>query len=275
MPPNKTEFDAGDAGAEPVRRQRRRQPRRSRSGGWPVRSTSRSAPSTAARTIRSAPASRTRTATAACPNQFGGRAAIGAQVFPGFRPSNEVDESRNSVAGYVDVEGDVLAWLRLGVAGRTEHYSDFGNTVDGKLTARVAARPALRRARLAQHRLPRAVARPVVLLVDRDQLRQLSGQGLVPVESLTLPVDSAAAQVLGAQPLKPENSLHTSAGVVITPAAGARHHASTTTASRSTTASCCPATSRRRRSPSCWRRSAPTARGSSPTPSTRGPTAST
>ena len=25
------------------------------------------------------------------PNQFGGRAAIGAQVFPGFRPSNEVD----------------------------------------------------------------------------------------------------------------------------------------------------------------------------------------
>jgi iron complex outermembrane receptor protein len=36
------------------------------------------------------------------PNQAGGRAAIGAQVFPGFRPSNEVDASRNSVAGYVD-----------------------------------------------------------------------------------------------------------------------------------------------------------------------------
>ena len=71
------------------------------------------------------------------PNQFGGRAAIGAQVFPGFRPSNEVDASRNSVAGYVDVEGDVIKWLRVGVAGRAEHYSDFGGTIDGKLTARV------------------------------------------------------------------------------------------------------------------------------------------
>jgi iron complex outermembrane receptor protein len=43
------------------------------------------------------------------------------------------------------------------------------------------------------------------------------GQGLVPVESLTLPVSSAPAQVLGAVPLKPENSLNLGAGVVITP----------------------------------------------------------
>src|SRR5262249_25092173 len=75
------------------------------------------------------------------PNQLGGRMAIGAQVFPGFRPSNEVDESRNSLAGYVDVEGDVVKWLRIGLAGRTEHYSDFGGTVDGKLTVRVQPDP--------------------------------------------------------------------------------------------------------------------------------------
>jgi iron complex outermembrane receptor protein len=43
------------------------------------------------------------------------------------------------------------------------------------------------------------------------------GQGLVPVESLTLHVDSAPAKVLGAVPLKPENSRHASAGVVVTP----------------------------------------------------------
>ena len=65
------------------------------------------------------------------------RAAIGAQVFPGFRPSNEVNASRHSFAGYVDVEGDVLKWLRLGGAVRGEHYSDFGGTIDGKFTARV------------------------------------------------------------------------------------------------------------------------------------------
>ncbi|HMF99120.1 MAG TPA: TonB-dependent receptor, partial [Vicinamibacterales bacterium] len=71
------------------------------------------------------------------PDQFGGRAAVGAQVFPGFRPSNEVNASRNSVAGYVDVEGDVIQRLRLGAAGRAEHYDDFGGTVDGKATARL------------------------------------------------------------------------------------------------------------------------------------------
>ena len=43
------------------------------------------------------------------------------------------------------------------------------------------------------------------------------GQGLVPVESLTLPVDSAAARVLGAVPLEPERSRHLSAGVVVMP----------------------------------------------------------
>jgi hypothetical protein len=74
-------------------------------------------------------------------NQFGAPAAIGAQVFPGFRPSNEVDASRNSVAGYVDVEGDVIKWLRLGLAGRAEHYDDFGGTLDSKLTVRVQPNP--------------------------------------------------------------------------------------------------------------------------------------
>jgi iron complex outermembrane receptor protein len=51
------------------------------------------------------------------PDQFGNRAPAGAQVFPGFRPSNEIDTSRNSKAIYVDVEGDssrssASAWPR-------------------------------------------------------------------------------------------------------------------------------------------------------------------
>ena len=35
--------------------------------------------------------------------------------------------------GYVDVEGDALRWLRIGLAGRAEHYSDFGGTGDYKV----------------------------------------------------------------------------------------------------------------------------------------------
>ena len=46
-------------------------------------------------------------------NQFGtGRAVPGAQVFPGFRPSNELDKWRHNLAAYLDVEGDVFDKLR-------------------------------------------------------------------------------------------------------------------------------------------------------------------
>src|SRR5258708_3925943 len=150
------------------------------------------------------------------PDRFGGRAAIGAQVFPGFRPSNEVDQSRQSGAGYVDVEGNVLAWLRVGVAGRAEHYGDFGNTVDGKVTARVQVDPRLvvRGSVSTGFRAP-SLGQSFFSSTATNFLNL--GQGLVPVESLTLPVSSAPAQALGAVPLKPESSRHASAGVVLTP----------------------------------------------------------
>jgi iron complex outermembrane receptor protein len=154
------------------------------------------------------------------PNRAGGIAAIGAQVFPGFRPSNEVNESRNSVAGYVDVEGDVLQWLRIGGAARAEHYSDFGGTVNGKLTVRVQPdrRFVLRGSLSTGFRAP-SLGQSFFSSTATNFIN-VAGQGLVPFESLTLPVTSPAAQVLGAQELKPENSTHASGGVAITPVPG-------------------------------------------------------
>jgi iron complex outermembrane receptor protein len=120
------------------------------------------------------------------------------------------------VAGYADVEGDVIDWLRLGVAGRTERYSDFGSTVDGKITARVQPhrRFIVRGAVSTGFRAP-SLGQSFFSSTATNFLNL--GQGLVPVESLTLPVGSAPAQALGAQPLKPERSLHRSAGVAIAP----------------------------------------------------------
>ncbi|OOV16833.1 TonB-dependent receptor [Flavobacterium sp. LM4] len=60
----------------------------------------------------------------------------GAQSFPGFSPLNAVDENRNSVGIYADIEADVTEKLLVGVAGRFEEYTDFGNTINGKLSAR-------------------------------------------------------------------------------------------------------------------------------------------
>ncbi len=149
-------------------------------------------------------------------NQFGGPGAIGAQVFPGFRPSNEVQASRDNTAAYVDAEGDLRTWLRLGAAARTERYSDFGGTLDGKITARVQPDPAfiVRGSISSGFRAP-SLAQSYFSSTATNFLNL--GQGLVPVESLTLPVDSAAAQVLGATALKPERSRHVTGGVVITP----------------------------------------------------------
>jgi iron complex outermembrane recepter protein len=59
----------------------------------------------------------------------------GSQGFPGFQPDDEVDESRNNAALYVDFEASMSDQLTTNAALRFERYSDFGNTIDGKLAA--------------------------------------------------------------------------------------------------------------------------------------------
>ncbi|HVZ77061.1 MAG TPA: TonB-dependent receptor, partial [Gemmatimonadaceae bacterium] len=66
----------------------------------------------------------------------GNVAATGAQVFPGFRPTDAQDASRTNVAGYVDFSTNPVQSLLVDVAGRAEHYSDFGGTSTGKLSMR-------------------------------------------------------------------------------------------------------------------------------------------
>jgi iron complex outermembrane receptor protein len=62
----------------------------------------------------------------------------GSQVFPGFQPSDESDDSRLSEALYAGVESQPTARTNLDVGGRFEHYSDFGNTFTGKVAGRLA-----------------------------------------------------------------------------------------------------------------------------------------
>ena len=65
-----------------------------------------------------------------------GGAAGGIQVFPGFQPENEVDESRNAFSFYTDVEVRPIEGLLISPAARFENYSDFGTTLNGKLALR-------------------------------------------------------------------------------------------------------------------------------------------
>lgn len=60
----------------------------------------------------------------------------GSQGFPGFQPGNEVKESRSNFGSYADLELDVTKKFVVSVAGRVEHYSDFGNALNGKFATR-------------------------------------------------------------------------------------------------------------------------------------------
>ncbi|MDW8394490.1 MAG: TonB-dependent receptor, partial [Chitinophagales bacterium] len=62
----------------------------------------------------------------------------GAQGFPGFRPDNEVNQYRTNIAAYADVELRLTDALTASAAARMENYSDFGNTLNGKLALRYA-----------------------------------------------------------------------------------------------------------------------------------------
>lgn len=59
----------------------------------------------------------------------------GSQGFPGFQPGDVTNQHRDSWAVYADAEVDFTPRFMLGVAARYEDYSDFGNTLNGKLAA--------------------------------------------------------------------------------------------------------------------------------------------
>lgn len=150
------------------------------------------------------------------PDQFGGKAPAGAQVFPGFRPSNEVDVTRGSHALYLDLEGDVFEKLRLGLAGRFEDYEDFGSTSDYKLTVRLQpVQPLVLRGAVSTGFRAPSLGQAWFSTTSTNFLPV--GGVLVPFEVGTFPVDSPVARALGAQDLEPEESDHLSFGAAWTP----------------------------------------------------------
>jgi iron complex outermembrane receptor protein len=63
----------------------------------------------------------------------------GSQGFPGYSSENVVDQTRTNLALYLDTEFDFTTKFMLGIAGRYEKYSDFGNTFNMKFSSRFKA----------------------------------------------------------------------------------------------------------------------------------------
>lgn len=136
--------------------------------------------------------------------------AGGSQGFIGFQPSNEVDEDRDAVALYADVEIPLTDKFTVEGALRVEDYSDFGDARTGKLAARYDFSPnfALRGSVSTGFRAP---SLQQSFFTSTSSVIQ---NGAV-VETGTFPATSAVATALGARALKPETSTNYSLGAVV------------------------------------------------------------
>ncbi len=149
-------------------------------------------------------------------------AASGIQVFPGFRPNQETDESRTNIAGYADFEsylsGEPGSGLLVGAAVRGEQYSDFGTTVTGKATARydLTKQVAVRAAGSTGFRAPSLQQLYFNNISTQFKLDEATGEQIA-LEVGTFRNDSDAARALGIPELKQETAFNVSGGVVLKP----------------------------------------------------------
>ncbi|MDX3911396.1 MAG: TonB-dependent receptor [Sphingobium sp.] len=143
----------------------------------------------------------------------------GGQAANGFTDEDAGKLARNNIAGYVDVAYDPTRDITVGGAVRFEHFDDSsGDTLIAKLNGRYAVTPwlSLRGAVSTGFRAPGLAQQ--IYATTTGQFRILPGSAeQVRLQIKTLPVASAAAIALGAEPLTPEKSTNFSAGFVLTP----------------------------------------------------------
>jgi len=152
------------------------------------------------------------------PNQYGDPAPPGSQVFSGFLPSTEADESRNNAGAFVDLETDVTRQLLVNAAARFEDYSDFGSKLSAKLAVRYqpATELVLRGALNTGFRAPSLAQSFYGSRITNFRLDPTTGRQ-VPFEVGIFPVDDEVARALGARPLKAETSVNYSGGFAWSP----------------------------------------------------------
>jgi iron complex outermembrane receptor protein len=136
--------------------------------------------------------------------------ASGAQVFPGFRPTNELSEDRTAIGAYVDLEANVTEKLLGSVAVRVEDYSDFGSNVSGKLALRYDFTDnfALRGSVQNGFRAPSLQQQ----YFATTSTNFING---VPYDITTFPATDPVAEALGSKPLDAETSINFSVGAVM------------------------------------------------------------
>jgi iron complex outermembrane receptor protein len=147
---------------------------------------------------------------------FPGRAAAaGAQGFPGIPDNSATDESRHSWAAYAELDADLFEGFTAVLAGRYEHFSDFGGTLNGKL--------ALRYEPVEGYALRGSISNGFRAPSLHQQFFTTTSTNFInglPVDISTLAVSSPVARALGSNDLEPEESVNISLGATANPLPG-------------------------------------------------------
>jgi len=135
--------------------------------------------------------------------------SLGSNGFGGFQPAVAGVSSRHNHALYFDIEAQVSETVLIGGAVRTEDYSDFGSTFDGKLTTLISLTDdvSFRASTSTGFRAP---------TVGQSNVQQVSSafsDGVI-LDQATLPPTHPASIYVGGSALKPEESTAFSFGFV-------------------------------------------------------------
>src|SRR6266550_2114713 len=134
------------------------------------------------------------------------------QVFPGFRPQDETNSHRTNAAVYADLETNLTPKSLANVAGRFEHYSDFGSLATGKIAVRLQpSRQFTARAALSTGFRAPGLTQSHFSRVNTNVI------GGVVTDVLIVPVADSAARLFNSKPLQAEKSVNVSAGFAFSP----------------------------------------------------------
>ena len=134
---------------------------------------------------------------------------VGSNGFTGFGPRLAGTWSRNSYAGYVDVEAQLTENIVLGAAGRYEDHKGVGDTADFKISARVDVTDAL----ALRGAVSTGFRSPTVGQANILNVTTAFTAGMLADEA-TLPPTHPASTLVGGKALTPEESTNFTLGAV-------------------------------------------------------------
>ncbi|MBC2667148.1 TonB-dependent receptor [Novosphingobium flavum] len=140
---------------------------------------------------------------------------VGSNGVTGVPPSASGTWGVKSESAYLEASTDVVKGLFVDLAGRFEHFSNFGNAVNGKAAFRYEFVPgfAMRGSIGTGFHAPS----PGVMNMTSVSIRTVNG---VFTQAGLFPATNAVSRYLGAKDLKPEKSTNYTLGIAATPLPG-------------------------------------------------------